>query len=112
MDNLLGLVILIILFVFAILMTLGLMLLKKSNPSFELEEDLGIGKIHLNAEDLQYLVGKEGQTLTELKPWGKCRIDGIEFSVKAEMDYVAADEKVYISRIHGNRIIVREQEKG
>ena len=111
MDKLIWSVMVIVLLVFSILMVMGLMLLKKGNPSFEMEEDLGIGHISLNSEDLRYLVGKEGITVTELKPWGTCKIDGVEFAVKAEEEFLDKDVKISVCRIQGSRIIVREQEK-
>ena len=103
--------ILIVLFVialFIIMLVLSLLMLKKINPHVTLEEDLEINRIHLNDADLEFLVGKEGVVITDLKPGGKCRIDGIEFEVRAENGRIEKGERIRISRIHGNKIMAKE----
>lgn len=98
----------LVIILFVVMMVLGLTLLRKINPPISLEEDLEISRIQLTSFDLEYLVGKEGVAITDLKPTGKCRIDGIEFDVKAESDKIEKGERICISRIQGNRIMARE----
>ena len=62
----------------------------------------------LNASDLEYLVGKEGVASTDLKPAGKCDIEGVEFDVRAEGRYIEKGTKVRINRIYENTIMIKE----
>ena len=49
-------------------------------------------------------------TTTDLKPSGKCRIDGIEFDVRSEGNFLKKGTKVKISRIHEKAIMVHSVE--
>ena len=95
--------------ILAVMITLMLLILKRVRPPFILEEDLKSTQEYLNASDLEYLVGKEGIASTDLKPAGKCNIEGIEFDVRAEGSYIEKGSKVRISRIHENMIMIRER---
>lgn len=94
--------------ILAVMLTLMLLILKRVRPPFILEEDLKATQEYLNASDLEYLVGKEGIASTDLKPAGKCDIEGVEFDVRAEGRYVEKGAKVRISRIHENMIMIKE----
>lgn len=98
----------IVVVILAVMLTLILLLLKRVKPPFILEEDLKATPEYLNASDLEYLVGKEGIASTDLKPIGKCNIEGVEFDVRAESRYVTKGTKVKISRIHENTIMIKE----
>ena len=57
---------------------------------------------------MEYLVGKKGNASTDLKPIGKCNIEGVEFDVRAECGYIKKGTQVKISLIHENTIMVKE----
>ncbi len=97
----------IVIVLLAVMLTLILLVLKRVRPPFILEDEVGGGD-YLNVSDLEYLVGKEGTASTDLKPSGKCSIEGVIFDVRAEGQYVKKGTKVCISRIHENMIMVRE----
>lgn len=92
----------------AVMLTVILLFLKRVKPPFILEDELKAASGYLNASDLEYLVGKEGIASTDLKPIGKCDIEGVEFDVRAESRYVKKGTKVKISRIHENTIMIKE----
>ena len=98
----------IVVAVLAVMMTAVMLLLKRVKSPVILEDNLETGSGFLNETDLEYLIGKEGMTVTDLKPMGKCSIDGIEFDVRAEGRALEKNCPVIISRIHENIIIVRE----
>ena len=98
----------IVVVVLAVMLTIVLTVLKKVRPPFILEDEMKADRGYLNSSDLEYLVGKEGIAVTDLKPIGKCKIDGIEFDVRAESKYVEKGTKVCISRIHENTIMIKE----
>ena len=92
----------------AMMLVVILLTLKKVKPPFILEDELKAEGGYLNDSDLEYLVGKEGTAATDLKPAGKCDIEGVEFDVRAEGRYVKKGTKVRISRIHENTIMIKE----
>ena len=98
----------IVVVILAAMLTVSLLVLKRVKPPFILETDLKATPEYLNASDLEYLIGKEGVASTDLKPSGKCNIEGVEFDVRAENRYIKKGTKVKISRIHENTIMIKE----
>ncbi len=98
----------IVVVILAIMLTLVLLFLKRVKPPFILEEELKTTPEFLNDSDLDYLVGKEGVASTDLKPSGKCNVEGVEFDVRAENRYIKKGAKVKINRIHENTMMVKE----
>ena len=98
----------VVVVILAVMLTLILLVLKRVKPPFILEEDLKAPPGYLNASDLEYLVGKEGVASADLKPSGKCDIEGIEFDVRAESRYIKIGTKVKISRNHENKIMSKQ----
>ena len=100
----------IVVVILAVMLTVVMIVLKRVRSPIVLEEKLQQEQGFLNASDLEYLVGKEGITTTDLKPSGKCRIDGIEFDVRSEGNFLKKGTKVKISRIHEKSIMVHSVE--
>lgn len=98
----------VVVVILAVMLTMILLLLKRVKPPFILEEDLKATPEFLNVSDLEYLVGKEGNASTDLKPIGKCNIEGVEFDVRTECGYIKKGTQVKISHIHENTIMVKE----
>ena len=101
-------VIVVVLLAVMFTVILALFHMKKIKPPIVLEEELKAEKGYLSASDLEYLVGKEGVASTDLRPAGKCNIDGVEFDVRSEGKYVANGRNVRIIRIQGNTLIIKE----
>ena len=99
----------IVVVLLAIMLTVGLLILKKVNPPFVLEDNLKAESGYLSSQDLGYLVGKTGNASTDLRPCGKCNIEGVEFDVRTEGSYIKKGEQIKIMRIHGNSIIVQKK---
>jgi membrane-bound ClpP family serine protease len=59
-------------------------------------------------DDMQYFVGKEGKTLTTLRPSGMADFDGVRLDVITEGDFIEKDRSVNVIRIDGKKIIVKE----
>ncbi len=98
----------IVVVLLAVMLTVVLLILKTVKPPFVLEDELKPEQGQLNASDLEYLVGKEGVASTDLKPAGKCDIEGVEFDVRAEGRYIEKGTKVRINRIYENTIMIKE----
>jgi membrane-bound serine protease (ClpP class) len=73
-----------------------------------LEADLGTGHAHGSApdSDLRWL-GKKGQASSPLRPAGIAEIDGERLDVVSEGDLIDAGQFVEVTRVDGNRIVVR-----
>ena len=57
------------------------------------------------------LVGKEGETLTELRPAGIITIDGSKHDVVTEGNLINQGQRVRVIKVEGNRIVVRQVNK-
>lgn len=84
---------------------------KKIQPPIMLQEEMKAENPFLNAEDLVYLIGKEGTASTDLRPEGKCDIDGVSFEVRSEGEYIKKGSGVRIIRIQGSTLIVHSGEE-
>lgn len=98
----------IVVVILAVMVTVGLTLLKKVKPPFVLTDELKADRGFLNNQDLDYLIGKCGLAATDLRPSGKCDIEGVEFDVRTEGKYIKKGMPIKIKRIHENTIIVQE----
>lgn len=98
----------IVIVLLAVMLTVMMTVLKKVKPPIVLQDEMNAESGYLNTSDLEYLVGKEGLASTDLRPAGKCNIEGVEFDVRAESRYIVRGAKVQINRIHENTIMVRE----
>lgn len=85
---------------------LGLLSRKKFHSPIVLDEDLKAGA-PISASDLDYLLKKEGTASTDLKPAGKGDFEGIELDIFSEGPYITKGSPIVISRINGNRLMVR-----
>lgn len=84
---------------------------KSSKSPIVLNEKLENGTAPIGEEDLQYLVGKEGVCVTDLRPLGIASFDGVELSVKSKGGkYLVHDQKIKVVGIVENKIIVELNE--
>ena len=105
-----GLAIVLVLVVILALMlaaTLFWLRRRKRGP-LVLQEDVKGKAGFLDAEDLEYLVGREGVAHTDLRPSGKGQIQQIDFDVLSDGDYIDKGSAIVVVGIRGNKIIVRE----
>lgn len=63
-----------------------------------------------NMDNISYM-GKEGVTLTPLRPAGEVEIEGNRVDVVTEGDFLAAGEPVVVTTIDGTRIVVKRLKK-
>jgi membrane-bound ClpP family serine protease len=59
------------------------------------------------AEDMKYLIGKSGTTITVLRPAGIVDFDGVRLDVITRGDYLEKATPVEVIEVEGNRIVVR-----
>ncbi|MGN0265121.1 MAG: NfeD family protein [Oliverpabstia sp.] len=103
----------IVLALLGILMAVMLYLLSKGKfrSPIILEEEQKSTEGYLSSSDLKYLLGKKGVAMTDLRPTGVGQIDGINFDVISEGNYISAGELVEIIKVEGSKLIVRVSEE-
>ena len=58
------------------------------------------------ADDLRFLVGREGVAQTILRPTGRVSIENKVYDVISSGDFIAPGEKIRVLEVNGNRIVV------
>lgn len=69
------------------------------------------GEGYVSYEDRSELVGKEGITVTPLRPAGTALVDNKRLDVVSEGNFIEANQKIVIIYVEGVRIVVRENNK-
>lgn len=64
---------------------------------------------YLSSRDLEYLLGKEGIAVTDLRPGGMGDFDGITLDVITGGTYILKGTPLVIEKVKGSRLIVREK---
>lgn len=54
------------------------------------------------------LVGKEGISLTDLRPAGSAEFNGQRYDVVADWDYIEKGKKIVVLRVEGIKVVVKE----
>jgi membrane-bound serine protease (ClpP class) len=70
-------------------------------------QDVGKGYASYSQEKYSDLVGKEGISLTILRPAGTIRIDGRKYSAVTGGEFIEKDQPVKVLKVEGSRIVVR-----
>ena len=65
----------------------------------------------IEEKDMEYLIGKKGVAISDLKPAGKGEFDGVKFDVMSANYYIKKDSVLVITEVKDNRIIVEEGTK-
>ena len=78
---------------------------KLSKSRLILRNDENAGK---EAEDMSAFLGREGRTLTVLRPAGMAEFDGVKLSVVSDGEFIPKDTRVTVFRTEGTRIVVKE----
>ncbi|MFZ2330491.1 MAG: NfeD family protein, partial [Atribacterota bacterium] len=63
-----------------------------------------------SSADYTYLLGKEGKTVTPLRPSGTVEIDGKRYDTISESGYIDSGEMVEVGKVEGYRIVVRKKD--
>jgi len=64
-------------------------------------------KGYLSNEASDDMLGKEGRTLTELRPSGFATIEGEKYDVLSEGGFIPKGIQIKVVRVEGSKIIVR-----
>lgn len=100
----------IVIVIIAVMMTCVVLFFRngKSKSPIKLQEKMDPSEYFLSEKDMSYLLGTTGVASTDLRPAGKCEINGVTFDVRSEGSFITKNTKVKIARIQGNTLIVKE----
>lgn len=100
----------IVVVVMAVMMTCVVLFFHKGKDKspIKLQEKVEPYDNILSASDMSYLVGETGVASTDLRPAGKCEINGVTFDVRSEGSFIRKNSSVKIIKIQGNTLIVKE----
>lgn len=62
---------------------------------------------YVSAVERSDLVGREATVLTDVRPAGAVLVDGVPVDVVSEGAYIEKGARVYVTEVHGSRIVVR-----
>ncbi len=99
-------IIIILAIMLAVIMTI--LRSKAMKAPIVLNEDVKGEQGFLNSTDLEYLIGKEGMAISDLRPGGKGCFDEIDFDVISEGKYIEKGKRIKISKIKDNQLLVKE----
>lgn len=74
-----------------------------------MDEEQQRTKGYLSSSDLNYLLGKQGVTMTDLRPVGIGRFDGVNFDVMSGGNYIPKGTEVEIIKVEGSKLLVQEK---
>jgi len=79
---------------------------------FILSDRLTTEEGYIPAQTRNDLLGREGVSLTQLRPAGVVEIDGERVDVVTDGEFVEKGRPVIVSKVEGTRIVVRENRSG
>lgn len=99
----------IIVVIIAVMMTIVVLFFHKGKDKspIKLQEKLESHEEFLSTSDVEYLVGKTGVAITDLRPAGKCDVDGVTFDVRSDGSFITKNSQVKIIKVQGNTLIVK-----
>ncbi|WP_313135083.1 NfeD family protein [Anaerocolumna sp.] len=102
----------IILVLLGIMLAIILGVLSKSRLKLPiiLKEELNKEKGYISSSDLNYLLGKRGVAISDLRPTGTGSFDGIELDVISEGKYILKGTQLVIYKVQGSKLIVKIDE--
>lgn len=87
---------------------LGLLSKGKLKSPIILKDEQNKDKGYISSNDLNYLLGKHGVAVTDLRPSGIANFDEINFDVISEGNYIAKGTKLVIYKVQGSKLVVKE----
>ena len=86
---------------------LGILSKARLKSPIILKDEQNKEKGFISSNDLNYLLGKQGVAVTDLRPSGTADFDGIEFDVLSEGKYISKDTRLVIFKVQGSKLIVK-----
>jgi membrane-bound serine protease (ClpP class) len=96
------------LFIIPVLVVIGLKVVARSPATLRetLSSDNGVVS---QSPELETFMGREGKSVTDLRPGGTAIIDDKRLDVVSRGEYIEKDSNLIVIEVTGNQIIVREK---
>lgn len=89
---------------------LGMLSKGKLKSPIILKDEQNKHKGYISSSDLNYLLGKRGVAITDLRPSGTGCFEEIEFDVISEGKYIPKGTQLVIYKVQGSKLIVKAVE--
>lgn len=101
---------LIVLVVLGLMLAIILWLLSKGKlrSPLILKEEQKKEQGFISSFDLNYLLGKKGQAITDLRPSGAGDFEGVRLDVVSEGGYIIRGANIEIVQVSGSKLVVKE----
>ncbi|MCX7772120.1 MAG: hypothetical protein N2376_03295 [Clostridia bacterium] len=73
-----------------------------------LKDSLSKEEGFIGTDDMKYFIGREGFSLTTLRPAGTAEFDGVKLDVVTEGDYIEQNARIRVIQVNGRRIVVKK----
>lgn len=77
-----------------------------SRSPIVLNDSIQADASYISSADLGYYIGKDGQTLSALRPTGTAEVEGVRLNVTSSGDFVAAGTPIRVVKVEGLNLIV------
>jgi membrane-bound serine protease (ClpP class) len=96
------------LFIIPLLVAVGLKVVARSPATLKetLSSDSGVVS---QSPELESFMGREGKSVTDLRPGGTAIIDDKRLDVVSRGEYIEKDRNLIVVEVTGNQVIVREK---
>lgn len=81
----------------------------RRNKSYLIVDGVKVPLTKEGSLDYSFLLGKEGEVISDLKPTGKAKIDGHVFEVTTTKGYLYTGTLIKVDKVMGQKIIVRKK---
>ncbi len=81
---------------------------KKVKSPIKLDTEVQGKDLFIDSKDMEYLIGKKGVAVTDLKPSGKGEFDGVKLDILSSGEFIKKGEPLEITEVKNNKIFVRE----
>ena len=101
----------IVVVILAVILAVSIALLNsgKTKSPIRLETELSGKNLFIEGKDMEYLIGKKGIAMTDLRPSGKGEFDGVRFDVISESGYIKKGASLMITEVKNNIFMVKEE---
>ena len=94
----------------AVMLVISIIIFSSKNfkSPIKLDTDLQGKNVFIEEQDMEYLIGKQGVAITDLRPAGKGEFDGVTLDIFSANYFIKKDTKLIITSIENNKIMVKE----